>query len=133
VGDEGLLGSSSSVSHKGTRWWGDYVVVSLLERAADEVLRMQRGKAGGAGDRLFTFEGFRNTFGTVLSTETSMTEGDTKVLLRFLERDRKAIVFDGEVCSTIRSVLFIYLPGYGKGDQIYYRRNIYAARDKPDR
>jgi charged multivesicular body protein 7 len=126
VGDEGILGSSGSASHKATRWWGDYVVVSILERAVDEVLRMQRGKAGGAGDSLFTFEGFRNAFGIVLSAETSMTEGDAKVLLRFLERDRKAIVFDGEVCSIIRSVL-VYSPVCGTGDQIYYRRDIYAA------
>ena len=103
VGDEGLLGSSNSGSHKDTGWWGDYVVVSLLERAADKVLQMQREKVGGASDKLYTFEGFRNVFGFVLATETTLTEGDAKVLLKFLERDRNAIVFDGKVCSTMCS------------------------------
>lgn len=100
VGDEGLLGSSTSGSPKATAWWGDYVVVSLLERAADEVLRMQREKVGGVSDMLYTFEGFRTAFGPILATET-LTEGDATILLKFLERDRKVIVFDGKVGSTI--------------------------------
>lgn len=99
VGDEGLLGSSISGGSQDTGWWGDYVVVSLLEEAADEVLRVQQEKAGGASDRLYTFESFRKTFGSVLTTtETALTEGDAKVVLKFLDRDRKAIVFDGKVC-----------------------------------
>lgn len=101
VGNEGLLGSSTSGSHKDTRWWDDYVVVSLLERAADEVLRMQREHVCGVSDMLYTFEGFRTAFGSVLATEERLTEGDAKILLKFLERDRKVIVFDGKVCSTL--------------------------------
>jgi len=97
VGDEGILSSSNLGSHKDTRWWGDYVVVSLLERAADEVLKMQQEKVGGAGKKLYTLEGFRNAFGSVLDTKAALIEGDAKILLKFLERDRKALVFDSEV------------------------------------
>jgi charged multivesicular body protein 7 len=126
VGDEGLLGSSTSGSHKDTGWWGDYVVVSLLEKAADEVLRIQREKAGGAGDRLYTFEGFRRAFGSVQATETPLTEGDAKVLLRFLERDRKTIVFDGKVYLTI----CLAVPGLlslQTGGQVYCGRDFYCT------
>jgi charged multivesicular body protein 7 len=126
VGDEGLLGSSSSGSHKDTRWWGDYVVVSLLERAADEVLQMQQEKVGGASDKLYTFEGFRRAFRSVLATETMLSEGDTKNLLKFLERDRKAIVFNGKVCSAIHSI-FSRLLLLQAGDQIYFGRDIYCT------
>lgn len=105
VGDEGLFGNSSSDRQKDTGWWGDYVVVSLLERAADEVLQIQREKVGRASDKLYTFEGFRKVFGSVLAMGPTLTEEDTKILLKFLERDRKAIVFDTKVCLTMCSVL----------------------------
>lgn len=101
VGDEGLFGNSSSDRQKDTGWWGDYVVVSLLERAADEVLQIQREKVGRASDKLYTFEGFRKVFGSVLAMGPTLTEEDTKILLKFLERDRKAIVFDTKVIKFI--------------------------------
>lgn len=97
VGDEGILGGSSSPSSKDTGWWGDYVVVSLVESAADEVLERQERKVGGAADRLYTFDGFRKEFASVWGAGTILTEGDAKVLLRFMERDRKVVVVDGEV------------------------------------
>jgi len=96
-----MFGSSSSGRHNDTRWWGDYVVTSLLEGAADQVLEKQRVKGGGAGDRLYSFDSFRKDFGTAVGTETPLTEVDAKVLLRYLERDRKVIVFDKEVIKFI--------------------------------
>lgn len=96
VGEEGLLGSTSA--SKDTGWWGDYVVVSLVEKAADEVLRRQRGKVGGAGDMLYDLEGFMKEYGSVLETGSVMMEsGDAGVLLKFLERERGAVVVDKEV------------------------------------
>ncbi|GLB34835.1 putative snf7 [Lyophyllum shimeji] len=97
VGEEGLLGGGSSRSNKDTSWWGEYVFVSLLERAAGEVLERQARRVGGVGDRLYSFDGFRQEFGSVLGAEGSLTEGDATVLLKFLERDKKAVLFDKEV------------------------------------
>jgi len=97
VGEEGLLGGGSSRSHKDTTWWGEYVFISLLERAADKVLERQAGKIRGVGDRLYSFDGFRQEFGSVLGAEDALTEGDATVLLKFLERDKKAVLYDKEV------------------------------------
>ncbi|RDB21152.1 hypothetical protein Hypma_011738 [Hypsizygus marmoreus] len=102
VGEDGILGGSHSGSrhHKDTTWWGEYVVVPLVEKAADETLAKQEGKVGGSGDRLYTFEDFRKQFGSVVGV-TTLTEGDAKVLLRYLQRDRKAILFDEEIVKFI--------------------------------
>ncbi|KAF9469202.1 Snf7-domain-containing protein [Collybia nuda] len=101
VGDEGILGGSSSLNNKDSGWWGDYVVVSLVENAANEVLERQERKVGGAADRLYTLDGFKKEFGSVCGPEAILSEGDTKVLLRYLERDRNAVVVYGEVCKTL--------------------------------
>jgi charged multivesicular body protein 7 len=85
---------------------------------------MQQEKAGGVSDMLYTVEGFRTAFGPILSTET-LTDKDASILLKFLERDRKAIVFDGKVCSTIYFVLLNL--SLQAGDQIYRRRDICSS------
>lgn len=98
VGEEGILTGmgSGNRGHKDTTWWGDYVVISLVEKAADEVLGKQEKKVGGAADRLYSLENFRKEFGSILGTEV-LVEEDAMVLLKFLERDRKALVFDKDV------------------------------------
>jgi len=120
VGEEGLLGSFTSGGGHGAGaggggrsgreaqssypWAGDYVLVGLVERAADEVQEWQRGKMGGRADALYTFEEFRETFGGVVGSTNlgeenePLRETDAKVLIKFLERDRGAVVVDKEVC-----------------------------------
>ncbi|KAG5647289.1 hypothetical protein DXG03_000826 [Asterophora parasitica] len=98
VGEEGVFRSGSgSRGGKDTAWWGEYVFVSLVERAGEAVLERQAGKVGGvgAGERLYSREGFRREFGG--EDGTVMSEGDAAVLLRFLERDKKAVLYDKEV------------------------------------
>ncbi|KAG6833685.1 hypothetical protein H0H87_002881 [Tephrocybe sp. NHM501043] len=98
VGEEGMLGGGGSPrSHKDTLWWGEYVFVTLLEAAADEIVKRQADRLGGAGDRLYSLNGFKQEFGPVVSREGALTEGDAMALLRFLERDRSCVVFDKEV------------------------------------
>ncbi|KAG6867035.1 hypothetical protein C0991_003953 [Blastosporella zonata] len=94
VGEEGLLGSGGARSQKDTAWWGEYVFVALLEKAADKVVEWQAAKVGGAGDRVYSMDGFKQEFGSVVGAESALTEGDAIVLLRFLERDRAVVVFD---------------------------------------
>ena len=72
--------------------------VSLLEQAADSVMEKQHSKATGTADSLYSLEGFKNDFGSVLGQDT-LNEEDTLVLLKFLERDRSVIVMDDEVTS----------------------------------
>ncbi|KAF5380996.1 hypothetical protein D9615_004079 [Tricholomella constricta] len=95
VGEEGVLGGSSS--RKDSVWWGEYLFVALVERAGEGVLERQARKMGGVGERLYSFDGFRQEFGEVLQMDGALAEGDAMVLLRFLERDKKAVLFDKEI------------------------------------
>jgi charged multivesicular body protein 7 len=96
VGDEGILAArdlSYGDMNKESAWHGEYVVMSLLEKAADGVAEMQQAISKGPADALYSYAGFRKTFASVLDRTTcvrgtpTLTENDTKVLLRFLERD----------------------------------------------
>ena len=91
VGEEGLLSSQSGRDHhKGTAWHGDYVITSLVVKAAEAILESQRERMGGPADRLYSFDSFRRTFATALgrSDGVAIEEQDARVLLKFLERDR---------------------------------------------
>ncbi|KAJ7905712.1 Snf7-domain-containing protein, partial [Mycena olivaceomarginata] len=94
VGEEGFLTASAN----DTAWFGDYVVISLVEAAANHVLEQQSLKATGPGDALYSFESFKREF----STDTQVfTDGDVKVLIKFLERDRRAVLVDKDVIKFV--------------------------------
>lgn len=110
VGDEGILNSltgstgSGSGGRRGherdTTWWGDYVILSLVEKAADEVVeRHERRGNGSKADNLYSFDEFRKAFGGVAGgrEDEILRELDVNVLLKYLERDRRIIVVDQEV------------------------------------
>ncbi|KAK1222084.1 hypothetical protein PQX77_015078 [Marasmius sp. AFHP31] len=94
---------SSSASPSQDSWFGDYVLVGLLEKAGQNAMELQRNKAAGPGDALYSVEGFRREFAACISGRTldeessSMSELDMKVLLKYLARDKSAVVFNGEV------------------------------------
>ena len=100
MGEDSLFtpGHKSQVSYDNKAWWGKYLIVSLVERAADSVIDKQHSKATSAADNLYSLEGFKIEFGTVLGQD-SLDDDDTRVILKFLERDRGAIVMDHEVIS----------------------------------
>ncbi|KAJ7047000.1 Snf7-domain-containing protein [Mycena alexandri] len=101
VGEEGFI-SSARGSTKDTDWWGDYVVLSLVEAAANDVLKKQSDMAGGPGDALYSFEGFKMEFAsTVSDAQAVLTDEDAKILIRFLERDRGAVVVDKDVIKFV--------------------------------
>jgi hypothetical protein len=91
-----------------TEWWGEYVVLALVERMADAVVAAQIRRETGPAGALYTFEGFRRTFGGVLG-RGEMRDIDAKVLIKFMERDRRVVCFDSEVrvprCPSWFSVL----------------------------
>lgn len=110
VGEEGILGSGvRQLHHKDTSWWGDYVLVPLLERAADAVMERQDTRMGSPGDALYTVETFRTAFAGVCGgdEDDALRETDVKVLVRYLERDRGVLVTDKEV-----RCLYLFLPCY---------------------
>lgn len=89
--------STAHGSEKDTTWWGDYVVISLVDAAASTVLTKQLHKAGGPGDALYSFEGFKKEFASVLSPNTGVvSDPDARILLRFLERDRRVVIVDSD-------------------------------------
>ncbi|KAG6814537.1 hypothetical protein H0H92_000064 [Tricholoma furcatifolium] len=94
VGEEGFFNSSGGGNQKDTTWWGDYVFLALVEKAADEILTKQAMKVGSPGDRLYSLDMFRSEFGSVIGTNEALSEGDAMVLLKFLERDRRVIVYN---------------------------------------
>ena len=100
VGEEGLLSSGTRQHHhKDTTWWGDYVMLSIVERAADALMECQEAKWASPGDALYTMESFRKTFAGVAGgdEDVPLRELDAKTLLKYLERDRQVVVVDKEV------------------------------------
>ncbi|KAF7363605.1 hypothetical protein MSAN_01017500 [Mycena sanguinolenta] len=95
VGEEGFLTSATA---KDTTWWGDYVVISLVEAAANDILTRQSLKSTGPADAVYSFENFKREFS---SESHVLTDTDATVLLRFLERDRRAVVVDKDVIKFI--------------------------------
>lgn len=97
---------------------GQYVVLGLVERAAHAVVRIREAKRGiGAADGLFNFEGFRKEFGDKVNAGNILSEGDVRVLVKFLERDRKVVIVDKEVRSSQNVVCYL-LHNFDLGHQI---------------
>ncbi|KAF8163455.1 Snf7-domain-containing protein [Crassisporium funariophilum] len=104
VGEEGLLGSGSRQHHhKDTSWWGEYVLVPLVERAADAVVERQEAMMASPGDALYTMESFREAFAGIggVEDDTALRETDAKVLLKYLQRDRGVVAVDKDVIKFI--------------------------------
>jgi charged multivesicular body protein 7 len=91
---------TGSVSSDSKDWWGEYVVLGLVEKAADAVVEMQRSRTVDVSSALYSMEGFRQTFEGVLEGVILSTV-DMKVLLRYLERDRGILIIDRGVCFFI--------------------------------
>jgi charged multivesicular body protein 7 len=110
VGDEGILTSNSQT--KETAWCGDHVFLPLIERAAEAVMSLQAMRATGPADALYTFEGFRRSFGSIFGEGESnqqMTGMDARVLVKYLERERRVLVVDEQVIISVLSTKSTYL------------------------
>jgi charged multivesicular body protein 7 len=87
---------------------GDYVMLGLVEQAADTLDKLRDGVGISPADNLYTIEEFRREFGANVIPEVVLSETDIKVLIKYLERERRVIVQDGDVCS--QNVMCVYLP-----------------------
>lgn len=77
---------------------GDYVVLSLVEKAAEIVVRKQQAKVGGTlADSLYNFDTFKEEFAYDSIDGVTLSDADMKVLLEYLERDKKAVTVQQEV------------------------------------
>ncbi|KAH9066326.1 Snf7-domain-containing protein [Lactarius vividus] len=80
---------------------GDYVLIGVLEHAADSVLASQRAQDVSLADTLYSFDSFRATFASSALPGVTLSDKDLRVLLKFLERDRRAIVREKEVIKFV--------------------------------
>ena len=74
-------------------------MVRSVEEAANRVQDVLREDAISPADTLFDMDGFRRKFGKVVQQGDSdvLTDTDARILLKFLERDRKSVVIKEEV------------------------------------
>ncbi|KAL5511111.1 hypothetical protein ACEPAH_4326 [Sanghuangporus vaninii] len=103
------LVDSESVESETSLWKklkGKYVVLENVEKAADAVTDLLRKNVTlSPADSLYSFQAFRRQFGQMgaVLEGTALSEFDLRVLVRFLERDRKIIVTDEEVIKVVDS------------------------------
>jgi charged multivesicular body protein 7 len=73
----------------------------MMQQAADNVLRLVRqSPVLSVTDRLWRFESFRAQFASkALPGGVVLTDRDVRVLLKFLQRDQGALVYDKDVCA----------------------------------
>lgn len=76
---------------------GDYVLVGVVERAADAVLASQRSRGVSIADTLYSFDSFRATFAASALPGVTLSDNDLRILLKFLERDRQVVITEKEV------------------------------------
>ena len=97
------LVDSNGIEPETTLWSrikGKHVVLPLLEKAADVVEEKLRSRlTSSPADALYDFNGFKRLFGGkgAAFAGVALSETDLKILLKFLARDRVAIVVDKNV------------------------------------
>ena len=91
-------GGSESDLERWKKVKGDYIVVNLLEQAAEAVMRKQQAKAGvSLADSLYSLDSFGREFSNCAVGGAELSSLDIKMLVKFLERDRRVVVVQGEV------------------------------------
>jgi charged multivesicular body protein 7 len=80
---------------------GDYVMLGLVVQAADTLETLRDGTGLSPADNLYTFEDFRKEFGAKVLPGVVLSDIDTKVLIKFLERERRMVVQNGDVIKFV--------------------------------
>jgi charged multivesicular body protein 7 len=95
------LNLNSSEDESDTERWnrikGDYVLVAVAGRAADAVLASQRARGVSPADNLYSFDSFRTAFAASTLPGVTLSDKDLRILIKFLERDRRVVITDKEV------------------------------------
>ncbi|KAK0119581.1 hypothetical protein ONS95_011021 [Cadophora gregata] len=74
---------------------GQVVVLENLEWVGKEVVKRTDGVRGRV-ERIFSRDAFRETYGDVTGKENMLSEADMELLLKFLERDKAVLSYDGQ-------------------------------------
>ncbi|TFY63276.1 hypothetical protein EVJ58_g3334 [Rhodofomes roseus] len=99
--DDSVLGDAS-YNEQWRKVRGDYVLLSVLERAADNVIQRQWSKGAlSLADSLYNAESFRREFAAHALDDVVLSELDMRILLRYLERDKKVLVTQGGVIKFV--------------------------------
>jgi charged multivesicular body protein 7 len=61
------------------------------------VLASQRARDVGIADTLYTYDSFRATFATSALPGVTLSDKDLRVLIKFLERDKRVVITEREV------------------------------------
>lgn len=61
------------------------------------MLALQRARDVSLADTLYSFDSFRATFAASTLPGVTLSDKDLRILLKFLERDRRAVITEGEV------------------------------------
>ncbi|KAJ8586100.1 hypothetical protein M405DRAFT_772128 [Rhizopogon salebrosus TDB-379] len=80
---------------------GDYVMLGIVEQAADTLEKLRDGAGISPADNLYTVEGFRREFAANVIPGVVLSETDTKALLKYLERERRVVIQDGNVIKFV--------------------------------
>lgn len=80
---------------------GDYVMLGLVVQAADTLETLRVGTGFSPADNLYTFEDFRREFGAKVLPGVVLSEIDIKVLIKFLERERRVVVQNGDIIKFV--------------------------------
>ncbi|GBE82176.1 Snf7-domain-containing protein [Sparassis latifolia] len=98
VGSEDAVGGHASDAERWKKVKGDYVILSLLERAAVNVIQRQRNKSGvSLADSLYNTDSFREEFAGHALDGCVLSDLDLKVLAKYLERDKRVLAVQKEV------------------------------------
>ncbi|KZS91062.1 hypothetical protein SISNIDRAFT_457037 [Sistotremastrum niveocremeum HHB9708] len=98
-GEEATIKNDSSLWKKVS---GPYVSLDNLEAAADAVLEHWRNnRSSSLSDSLHNQETFTTLYSKIALPDVSLTSSDVKVLIKYLERDRQAIVTEREVIKLV--------------------------------
>ncbi len=87
----------------------------LLQDSAESVLKRIRN--ADLVDRIFSKDMFSAEFANVLSTTHDLSELDIEILLTFLKRDKRALLYDGQVsniCGRVQFMVFEREPYIGE-------------------
>lgn len=97
VPDE-TAGGHESDSERWNKVKGDYVLRSLVEKAGERILELQRLSPGiSLADSLYSLESFKRKFASCGVENGVLSDLDLRVALKYLERDKRVIVVQGDV------------------------------------
>ncbi|KAK7693476.1 hypothetical protein QCA50_003044 [Cerrena zonata] len=99
---EETAGGHESDSERWNKVKGDYVLRSLVEKAGERILELQKLSPGlSLADSLYSLESFKRKFASCGVENGVLSDLDLKVALKYLERDKRVIAVQGDVIKFV--------------------------------